>query len=112
MIFEEELLCLGEEGGRQAAIKLSNEVAQWSRTIPECKDAKVVVRIYANVKGLAKVCYDAKIVRHPDNVEDFARGFTRGRTLCDFVDVGPGKDRADAKITGMSRLPANFLHVC
>lgn len=34
--------------------------------------------------------------------EDFARGFSRGKTLFDFVDVGPGKDRADEKIIGTS----------
>jgi hypothetical protein len=28
------------------------------------------------------------------------RGFTRGKTLFDFIDVGPGKDRADEKIIG------------
>jgi hypothetical protein len=32
--------------------------------------------------------------------EDFVRGFTWGKTLFDFVDVGAGKDRADEKIIG------------
>jgi|TARA_R110002003_G_scaffold109_3_gene9110 hypothetical protein len=34
--------------------------------------------------------------------EDFARGFTRGKTMFDFIDVGSGKDRADEKIIGKS----------
>ena len=58
------------------------------------------MRIYANLQGLATVCYRANIVDHPSKIEDFARGFTRGKTLCDFTDVGPGKDRADGKIAG------------
>lgn len=63
-------------------------------------DVKVVVRIYANLQGLATVCHRAGIVDHPGKIEEFARGFTRGKTLCDFTDVGPGKDRADGKIAG------------
>lgn len=63
-------------------------------------DTKVVTRIYANVKGLADVCCRAGLVDDPLKVEEFARGFTRGRMLFDFVDVGYGKDRADDKLTG------------
>lgn len=101
MVFEDHFLRLGEEGGRQSATVLSSAVTQWSSNLADCpKDVKIVVRVYANLKGLAKVCHDSGIVDHPAKLEDFARGFTRGKTLCDFVDVGPGKDRADGKITG------------
>lgn len=66
-------------------------------------DLKIVCRIYANVRGLADVCVRAGLVDSPVAFEDFTRGFTRGKTLFDFVDVGPGKDRADEKIQGTSR---------
>ena len=42
----------------------------------------------------------AGLINAPSQLADFARGFTRGKTLFDFVDVGPGKDRADGKIAG------------
>lgn len=33
-------------------------------------------------------------------MRSFASGFSIANKLFDFVDVGPGKDRADRKITG------------
>jgi hypothetical protein len=63
-------------------------------------DVKIVARIYANV------CVRAGIADNITQVEDFVRGFTRGRTLFDFVDVGPGKDRADEKLIGISWTPS------
>lgn len=40
------------------------------------------------------------VVEEIGQFEDFMRGFTRGKTLFDFIDVGAGKDRADEKIIG------------
>lgn len=61
---------------------------------------KVVARFYANVEGLSETCFKAGILSSPQLMKDFVRGFTQGRTLFDFVDVGSGKDRADEKIIG------------
>ena len=63
-------------------------------------DIRIVVRVYANVKGLADVCTKADLITSPSMMEDFTRGFTRGKMLFDFVDVGYGKDRADGKVAG------------
>lgn len=106
MIFNNNFLNQGEYGGKQAAAALHKVVLEWATTsILECPaDTKVVVRVYANLKGLAEVCAKAGLVDTPAKLEDFARGFTRGRTLFDFVDVGPGKDRADGKVAGKSWL--------
>lgn len=68
-------------------------------------DTKVVTRIYANVKGLAEVCFKAGLVESSYHIEDFARGFTKGKTLFDMIDVSYGKDRADNKLTGKLDLP-------
>ena len=102
MIFKDNLLKQGEVGGRKAANALHNSVLEWATSnIMECPaDSKVVVRVYANLRGLAEVCTKAGIVEHPSIVHEFARGFTCGKTLFDFTDVGAGKDRADAKIAG------------
>ena len=102
MIFHEHFLSKGEEGGRQAAAVLRQSTEIYAReqipTLPG--DTKVVARMYANVKGLADACYRAGLVPGSSAIEDFVRGFTRGNTLFDFVDVGPGKDRADEKVSG------------
>lgn len=61
-----------------------------------------MTRIYANLKGLADVCCKSGIVERPNLIDEFYRGFTGSKILFDFVDVGPGKDRADEKITGIN----------
>lgn len=58
--------------------------------------------MYANVRGLGEVLVRKGIIENIGLFEDFVRGFTRGKTLFDFVDVGTGKDRADEKIIGES----------
>lgn len=59
-------------------------------------------RVYANVRGLGDVLVRTGIIPDIAVFEDFARGFTRGKALFDFIDVGAGKDRADDKIIGKS----------
>lgn len=57
MIFNENLLKLGENGGKQAATLLHNAVSEWAAVdiaeYPE--DTKIVVRVYANLKGERRV---------------------------------------------------------
>ena len=101
MIFEDELLKQGEQGGRQAADLLWNEIhSQLQNRTDLPSDAKIVSRIYANLRGLADACTKAGIIARPELVNDFFRGFTGGKMLFDFIDVGVGKDRADDKIIG------------
>jgi len=102
MIFENEFLRKGIAGGKQAAATLYSSIVTYiereTTIIPTT--SRVLCRIYANVKGLADVLVRAGIVEDADQFEGFVRGFTNGRTLFDFIDVGPGKDRADDKIIG------------
>lgn len=104
MVFHENFLKQGDTGGEQAATLLHNAVSEFAsaeiQDYPE--DTKIVARVYANLKGLGDTCVRAGIISSPDLLADFARGFTCGKTLFDFIDVGPGKDRADAKIIGES----------
>lgn len=115
MIFNETYLRNGEKGGRQAAQDLKDEVTKWvpDNVVEPPKEFKVVVRVYLNLKGLADVCVRAGIVQTTTVFEDFTRGFTRGNTLFDFVDVGSGKDRADVKLNGRpSPTVANVRSSC
>ncbi|KAK3701203.1 hypothetical protein LTR37_015582 [Vermiconidia calcicola] len=101
MIFNNAYLNQGEAGGKQGASILHNAITDWAieKVVEYPTDSKVVVRIYANLRGLADTCTRAGIVDHPAKVWEFARGFTSGKTLFDFTDVGAGKDRADGKIS-------------
>jgi hypothetical protein len=111
MIFHQNLLNKGIEGGQIAANAINNAVLDWARTnVPETPDeVKAVVRVYANVRNIADGCAKAGIITYPGQLEDFVRGFTSTDPLFDFVDVGTAKDAADEKVVGeYSRL----LTVC
>ncbi|KAK5711479.1 hypothetical protein LTR17_018415 [Elasticomyces elasticus] len=106
MIFNTAFLRAGETGGTKAAAVLHDAIRDWVATsVHDCPpDVKVIVRVYANIKGLADACTKAGVIASPNQFEEFARGFTRGKTLFDFVDVGYGKDRADVKVAENFRL--------
>jgi hypothetical protein len=61
---------------------------------------RIVCRIYANVHGLGDVLARKGIIDDTSVFEEFVQGFTLGKALFDFVDVGAGKDHADEKIVG------------
>ncbi|KAL8686592.1 MAG: hypothetical protein Q9218_006995 [Villophora microphyllina] len=102
MIFEDNYIRKGEVGGKEAAASLWNNINDYiHEKLPHIPaDCRIVTRIYANMKGLAETCYRSGMLERATLIEDFYRGFTGSKILFDFVDVGPGKDRADDKITG------------
>jgi hypothetical protein len=102
MIFQDDLIKAGEEGGRKASGLLHSAVVNYvQREAPHIPtDVKVLCRVYANVRGLADVLLRIGVIDDANIFEQFTGGFTRGKVLFDFVDVGPGKDRADEKIIG------------
>lgn len=61
---------------------------------------EVIVRVYANVKGLAKTYRDLDILHEPDSFDEFVRGFNMGDVRCDYIDAGNGKECADVKLKG------------
>lgn len=112
MIFEDHLIKKGEAGGKESAAILWSSTRDYvHNVIPDLStDYKIVVRIYANLKGLGDVCHRAAILENPSTIENFARGFTGSKQLFDFVDVGIGKDRADDKISG--RIQIQYCNQC
>jgi len=64
-------------------------------------DMDIMVRAYANLKGLAQACFQSGKLKHAADLGFFAVGFTKRQALFDFVDVGAGKERADYKIRGI-----------
>ncbi|KAF2633045.1 hypothetical protein BU25DRAFT_487392 [Macroventuria anomochaeta] len=99
MVFCDENIRMGEAGGRRAASQLDTAVRDWIEI--EAKDvpltSRVICRIYANVRGLGDVLVRTGTIKEIEDFEDFVRGFTRAKTMFDFIDVGAGKDRADEK---------------
>lgn len=104
MIFHRNFLKQGELGGKVAATTINNAIFEWARNniaeVPE--ETRVVVHVYGNLKGIAEACAKNGMVDHPSRVEEFVQGFTSAHLLCDFIDVGFGKDAVEGKIHGES----------
>lgn len=69
----------------------------------------VVIRAYANLRGLGKACIKNGLMRATADLSLFANGFTGRQPLFDFVDVGLGKERADHKVKGMGSCQEGYV---
>ena len=70
----------------------------------DAHDTNILVRAYANVRGLGEACVRNGKMKSGASFQSFAQGFTRRQALFDFVDVGTGKEEADNKIRGNTYL--------
>ncbi|WPB00610.1 uncharacterized protein RHO25_005230 [Cercospora beticola] len=108
MIFNNELLQLGENGGRKAARQLKESVTRMLASHPYCPpESRIDVKVYANVKSLGRTLVSAGILSSQSVFEDFVTGFNRGDETCDFIDIGSGKDVTDMKLNANFR---QFFH--
>ncbi|KAK1531790.1 CCCH zinc finger DNA binding protein [Colletotrichum paranaense] len=102
--FLDDLIEQGLEGGKKAASLLRLAVFDELKAIDPClpHHLQLAVRVYANLKGLAKTYTEMGIIPDPSVLDDFVRGFNMWNAMCDFVDAGNGKECTDEK------LKANF----
>ncbi|KAJ0309515.1 hypothetical protein COL516b_002760 [Colletotrichum fioriniae] len=99
-----DLIEQGLEGGKKAASLLRLAVFEELKAVDPClpHHLQLAVRVYANLKGLAKTYTEMGIIPDPSVLDDFVRGFNMWNAMCDFVDAGNGKECTDEK------LKANF----
>lgn len=76
-------------------------------------DYEIIARVICNLSGLGRAMKRDGCLDSEGDFKDFTLGFTQVKASFDFVDVGYGKERADAKLKGMfdvfcsrSRCPA------
>ncbi|KAH1438154.1 hypothetical protein KXX32_007908 [Aspergillus fumigatus] len=99
LIFKEEFLKQGEQGGKIAIKQLSTALQDYITThFPNIASPKIVTMIYMNVKGLADLCIQGGIKMELSVLEAFVRGFNGNGLLSDIIDVGTGKNKASDKI--------------
>lgn len=92
MIFKDEFLQNGEQGGRNAATQLSSTLQTYvDDNFPGIASPKIMTKIYANMKGLSDTCTRGHIINEPSVLDDFVRGFNEFIPLFDLVDIGKGK---------------------
>lgn len=93
----------GLVGGRDAADEILVRTKDYLKTLDvDLEGADIVVRAYANLKGLTKACVGKGLLSKDTDLSLFAHGFTERQALFDFVDVGAGKEGADNKIRSKS----------
>ena len=89
----------GLDGGKRTASLLKRAVEEElkSSTPTTAPHLQVAIRVYANVKGLAKTYEDMEIL---SSLDEFIRGFNMGDVMCDYIDAGNGKECSDEKVKG------------
>ncbi|GFN12620.1 hypothetical protein ABZX51_008229 [Aspergillus tubingensis] len=97
IIFKDEFLQRGEEGGKVAANKLAVALKDYvASNFPGLDNPKIITRMYVNLKDLSEMCVRGVISTDPSSIEGFAKGFNNGHPLFDLVDTG--LDNAHDKI--------------
>ncbi|RAH58628.1 C-x8-C-x5-C-x3-H zinc finger protein [Aspergillus piperis CBS 112811] len=99
IIFKDEFLQRGEEGGKVAANKLAVALKDYvASNFPGLDNPKIITRMYVNLKCLSEMCVRGVISTDPSSIEGFAKGFNNGHPLFDLVETG--LDNAHDKIAG------------
>lgn len=105
----DELVKQGIEGGDQAAKRLRKAVFEYLRYDENFNhDHKIVIKVYANLRGLTKTYTTNSIVPHTAAFHEFLLGFNKAHPLCDFIDAGNQKEAADTKIKGAFPINTTF----
>ncbi|KAK2001958.1 hypothetical protein LX36DRAFT_600508, partial [Colletotrichum falcatum] len=102
MPFVDDLIEQGLEGGKKAVSFLRKAVASELKSVDPSlpHHLQLVVRVFANMKGLAKTYTELGTIPDPGVLYEFARGFNMTNAACEFVDAGNGKECADEKMKG------------
>ena len=102
MPFRHRLVQQAREGGHAAARLLKREVQHYvkKKALISTSSFKIVIRVYANVKMLARTYCDYGVLSRTADFENFVRGFNMESGLCDYVDADDGKECADDKCKG------------
>ncbi|KAJ6446771.1 C-x8-C-x5-C-x3-H type zinc finger protein [Purpureocillium lavendulum] len=100
--FRDALLRDPTHGAVEAAQLLKQQIVDYLRRDTALgDDIPIFVRIFANVKGLAKALRLSGVIGQDDDMYVFAENFTNSRAEFDFVNVGHGKENADSKLRRM-----------
>jgi len=95
---------LSASGGSKAANELWMRVVDNLKAAPTSSgitsDCDVLVNVYANKIGLAKILVACEYINHVSQIDQFFSSFTQSRSLFQFIDCGHGKERVDSKLRG------------
>lgn len=63
-------------------------------------DVQLLVFVYLNRVGMMDAMMSNNLIGRRTEFDDFITGFNQASPLFHIVDVGPGKEAADAKLRG------------
>lgn len=95
------LLEKGHDGGRDAAKMLADALRDYLQGHP----AEVLVYVFYNRSGLLTALSTAGMPEARAGFDSFVTGFNQASKRFLMVDVGHGKEVADAKVRGMEHVP-------
>ncbi|KAH6957246.1 CCCH zinc finger DNA binding protein [Fusarium avenaceum] len=112
MLFRDELVQAGLEGGKQAMSLLKQSVEKKLKTLSGSvpPHLQIIIRVYANLQGLSQSYQNSDLLSNGQTLEEFVRGFNMGDPLCDYVDAGNGKECADEKVKALFRHHLDDVH--
>jgi hypothetical protein len=101
VLFTDELIQAGKDGGSMAASLLHDEVKRYTASIFENTGGyDVVANLYINFVGLAGKLAACGIIESPEQFRVWINAFSINQPLFNIIDVGDGKERADHKLKG------------
>ncbi|EAU37295.1 predicted protein [Aspergillus terreus NIH2624] len=111
IMFKDEYLQMGAQGGRNAAAKLHAALQEYvTGSFPGINSPKIITKMYVNLKNLGELCVRGGITTEPSLIEEFARGFNGSFPQFDLVDIGVDKESAHDKIAEAFKLNLYNCH--
>jgi hypothetical protein len=99
-IFSNDLIAEGQSGGHLAAKMLSQATGQYLSSNCGIDQFQLWVYVFFNKRGLLETFAKAGLGSLKAKFDDFMTGFNQAAERFLMVDVGSGKEAADAKIKG------------
>jgi hypothetical protein len=99
-IFSDDLIADGQSGGKSAAKMLSEATAKHLWASCSINQYQLWVYVFFNKRGLTQTFRKAQLSRIQARLDEFVIGFNNASDKFLMVDVGDGKEAADAKIRG------------
>jgi len=105
--FQDKYITRRAQGGESLADELLVRIREHLRPIYGDADSlDIIVRVYANLEGMANMLVRDGKVRNLGQLRAFATGFCGRIAGFDWVDVGIGKEGGSArKVRGQYQLP-------
>jgi hypothetical protein len=108
-IFASDLIARGHEGGFTAAQILTESTQKYILSRFSLDQFQLWTHVFYNKRGLSEALGRSNLLSAKMKLDDFMIGFNQAAGRFSMIDVGPGKEVADAKIKGARRILGRSL---